>query len=1810
MRIPSSSVQTNEIPRLLNEKFTVTFYDGGIFDEGSSGGTYDINNVLVPTRDSFHCSDNGTHKNLVLKCSSEFTLTHVFVQAPRRRCTEPIRNCLVWVSETEPDVESTKYYDEFPIEVVRSKFSGGEPIIVTTSRESLEGEAELRPWRTGVYVHIKLFDTHSETQENIDIAAIGLVGFQGRVPFVSGGTPPLGPWSRRQITPPRNVHSHALVSTFSNRGWCCDGRDFSGGCRGGFNDFNETSVYEVSFRCGTCGFDLCDYCAGDESLGKVTAASALSDLNQLRTDRGAQGRRVALNRVKTSLKSDPSGLGKYLEAGILTSLSRTKFMQSREAIAVFLIVLNRLIGSREDCDMWAVSCGGEVRFVSSLVIQQDDDGMVTCSEILSGNSLRVHAQLLVPVSNSVEIVRATAIAFEEKSSSNSPLADFTIENFLAQTLSKTVITPPPPGQENRDVEMELVLMIQEGEEEVNRVVRSAASWLAELRERVGFGLIDQLVQAESLDQDLVKAVIRMCPYPSFGGSLKLLTLRLLNSGLKAEVDQGLELLFRIAKFGDDKILDQLDRFRANDWIKKVAPADMQDRIPSFESSLCPAPGPEEEEISVICEKILRMENFQVYKKNGSAGNGFGQVTSSPVQVSLANSLVEFAAEPLASLESISRLVLLTQPVAELNYLRYCYELVGCFISLDTAAADEEFLVTGFEIYSDLRLGVHSLISFSSTSPVTRRIVLSAAKREQFLVIRRERPVLPQIDLRARLTLERILNPNILHEYRKMREDSSNLPHSISSIVGYDDSVFSDDTLPSVLEACLGGEGPASVAVESNRVDNFNENIYSVRIAMDTAEIPFELIWPMIREEVFEAIRPFMSRSWPGYTLLGRLEQTISSSVNAGGFATIARSLSRAEADGVAARVSGVIQVHVLEDREGSALAAGEAENGGFLLKKIGERVTWNFPPSSSGSGGKNLTGFIVSSSSLSFHEIIDEASGFIHPNVPRNCVGSKTGASSNSSVIRARLRDQLRQRIMEMGNLQHRGEEPGHDHDDGEAEDGEAEREEDDGDEEEVEEEYVGGLEEGSSSMDSSSPRRAANFFTANFTLLEDEPSSSSLFMSIGDLLSGIGFGAISEIPPSADQPVVLTREIEGLARGPSLTAPIGERFSADDLLVKNHSDFVSTQRGSCALPVVELRAVGGSWMKVEEGSNKELPLLALMDGDDFKSAVKLEFRFLKPAGGAEGASSSEQVWCPSKRQRLFLGSFPESESEVEEVASPRQAAWCGCELVESLSFIDSLDKKIVAENQVYQLLKNVLFRKISQQLEQTLFLLANALSTRGSSTSSNFIPDWVRGLCELCPSLIPESLRIQVLRLTSFPASLTVHWIQTSRLAELLNRRAQIQSDLNTADTGPPRRMQQLSQELSNVEERIVRNPHWFGCVKSCLVKLRKNDPFEFLAMSDALLKRLSVSSSLLLEIQFEGESGFGSAVTRSFFSELGKQLQRTQDSLWISNSSAEEFIAVSKRGLRLKPRRNDHTADVVIGKARMLGRLIARALAEGYIVPLPISLETWAMIRDPSAARPDSALPMPGDLTDSEFVGACAMGRSVEQYGAIFVENGFSGEELIPNGKETMVTNDNVEKFLALARKFFLHDGIDFLLAAIRQGIDEVMPVDSLLLFTAQELKTAVCGEDEITWSDLSLRDILVFHEGVGSDVQDWLVEILLQLNNQERSTFLDFVTSCPRLPPGGNLRIDVFPETIASSNLTSPALRPSMPPQLIETPPPSPPTPPPAEPDLEVVGYPRSRACVNHLYLPRFRSRQTLRERLLEAMVSSVHHDEITS
>eukprot|EP00747_Dinoflagellata_sp_TGD_P078851 gnl/TRDRNA2_/TRDRNA2_160257_c1_seq1.p1 gnl/TRDRNA2_/TRDRNA2_160257_c1~~gnl/TRDRNA2_/TRDRNA2_160257_c1_seq1.p1 ORF type:complete len:210 (+),score=43.37 gnl/TRDRNA2_/TRDRNA2_160257_c1_seq1:276-905(+) len=197
------------------------------------------------------------------------------------------------------------------------------------------------------------------------------------------------------------------------------------------------------------------------------------------------------------------------------------------------------------------------------------------------------------------------------------------------------------------------------------------------------------------------------------------------------------------------------------------------------------------------------------------------------------------------------------------------------------------------------------------------------------------------------------------------------------------------------------------------------------------------------------------------------------------------------------------------------------------------------------------------------------------------------------------------------------------------------------------------------------------------------------------------------------------------------------------------------------------------------------------------------------------------------------------------------------------------------------------------------------------------------------------------------------------------------------------------------------------------------------------------------------------------------------------------------------------------------------------------------------------------------------------VSLVGACFLETGLGGAALCPNGDNVPVTIDNVCEFVDLALRFWFEIGVTPQVEAFRAGLNDVFPFECLVAFSRSELREMFCGEDRIEWDEQALLAHLHPVGGLTdkSPVYKYLVAVLLEMNQAERARFLDFVSSCPRLPPGGitKFHLDVFPDPSTKQ------------------------------------GFPRSRACANQLYLPAYGSREELQEKLHEAMHSSAGHHE---
>jgi E3 ubiquitin-protein ligase TRIP12 len=449
------------------------------------------------------------------------------------------------------------------------------------------------------------------------------------------------------------------------------------------------------------------------------------------------------------------------------------------------------------------------------------------------------------------------------------------------------------------------------------------------------------------------------------------------------------------------------------------------------------------------------------------------------------------------------------------------------------------------------------------------------------------------------------------------------------------------------------------------------------------------------------------------------------------------------------------------------------------------------------------------------------------------------------------------------------------------------------------------------------------------------------------------------------------------------------------------------------------------------------------------------------------------------------------------------------------------------------------------------------------------------------------------------------------------------VQAELN-AQTNP-RKMQELSQELSNIEEHVVKSSSWLGTLQSTLLRVQKGDAL--LQQAETAMELLS-SSGQMVEVQFDGETGFGSAVTQSFYVEVSLALQERdrnrQVPLWVDddNSTGSPYL-LCRKSLLIRPLPEGHQRNEAARRFHFLGRLMGQALREGFIVPLPLAEEVFALILGRKVGA--SSFPRPGSGMAGELCGVFAdfaahllaeetkqaLGKdqpsvrqaiaerkdfgyrflvegedtsaakctSFEEYaadlGASFVETGLSGTALNTEGENMAVTVSNVCEFVDQAQQFWFGSGVCVQVEALRTGLNDVFPFDCLLAFSPAELRNMFCGEDRIEWDEAALTSHLHPVGGLKQDspVYRWLVAVLLDMDQATRSRFLDFVSSCPRLPPGGiaNFHLDVYPDPTSKQ------------------------------------GFPRSRACANQLYLPPYSSREELGERLHEAVHSSSGHHE---
>ncbi|KAH3744300.1 E3 ubiquitin-ligase UPL7 [Pelomyxa schiedti] len=263
-----------------------------------------------------------------------------------------------------------------------------------------------------------------------------------------------------------------------------------------------------------------------------------------------------------------------------------------------------------------------------------------------------------------------------------------------------------------------------------------------------------------------------------------------------------------------------------------------------------------------------------------------------------------------------------------------------------------------------------------------------------------------------------------------------------------------------------------------------------------------------------------------------------------------------------------------------------------------------------------------------------------------------------------------------------------------------------------------------------------------------------------------------------------------------------------------------------------------------------------------------------------------------------------------------------------------------------------------------------------------------------------------------------------------------------------------------------------------------------------------------------------------------------------------------------------------------KFLGRILGKCLYERILIDLPISKFFLAKI----LGKEHFGSPLNDlSLVDQQFyknLKSLKYISDVESLNLNFVvvENSLNDvdeckiTELVPNGTNMIVTNENKERYIHLLADYIVNLRIKKESAAFLAGLNDLIHPEWLYLFNEEELQLLISGSplgiDILDWRSHT-KYAGVYHDS--HPVINWFWECVASMGPKEQADLLTFSTGCPRPPllGFGHLQPSYCIQSTVSTGM---------------------------EADIHL---PTASTCMNLLKLPQFSSPDTLKQKVLYAV-----------
>ncbi|KAG1456477.1 hypothetical protein G6F46_003782 [Rhizopus delemar] len=572
------------------------------------------------------------------------------------------------------------------------------------------------------------------------------------------------------------------------------------------------------------------------------------------------------------------------------------------------------------------------------------------------------------------------------------------------------------------------------------------------------------------------------------------------------------------------------------------------------------------------------------------------------------------------------------------------------------------------------------------------------------------------------------------------------------------------------------------------------------------------------------------------------------------------------------------------------------------------------------------------------------------------------------------------------------------------------------------------------------------------------------------------------------------------------------------------------------------------------------------------------------------------QSWSSSKEAKLFGRFVMYQLNEAESLFTGADASeswsilYLLCEIYTRL-LLTIADNELLGDESEHHPFKRDQLIELSTQLKNISFVMfwkANNMSLSGEISHSGIqlsqlrstvthllqqihMRDSRRSFCPTDHWLIPD-LNTDNFSSTAVAEEFNLETEQETRPQPLSKGRLAIISPrlgiLNNIPFVVPfeQRVEIFRQFIQNDRRRNV--DERYGARVSATI--RRNHIFEdgfnaFHKLESALKDKVAIS--FVDEFGLEEAGIDGGGVFKEFLTGLSHDAFNVNYGLFVA--TPEQLLYPNPNSFATEPLQLEYF--------RFLGLIIGKAVYEGILLDVPFAsfflkkcLGKVNYLDDLSSLDPELYR---GLLTLKNYDG------NVEDLSLDFTithdELGKSKTvELIPNGSQIAVTNQNRIQYIYLVANYRLNIQIAKQCRAFFKGLSTIVDIKWLRMFNEQELQVLLGGASiPIDLDDLRANTVLAGYMEHDATVQNFW-KVLESFDNTLRMKFVKFVTSCSRPPLLG------FKELVPKFCIRNAG--------------------------VDDERLPTSSTCVNLLKLPNFSSFERLKDKLLYAITADAGFD----